>query len=285
MFSIAKAYAYLYVFASKVLGYQIPGLGFMLRQCKNPRFINFHDEQLYFEPAVASSYGLHIINRPHEPESHAFLNFVFDQVRAEKSFFVDVGANIGIFMVDLARRAKVHVIGFEPSAGCVRAIEQTMAANRRTNFSVFNSLVGDEEMYLPFDGGSDPQGASVYNSQETNRRVKQIKLDNVAILNDIKPGGVMVLMIDVEGYEPNVLRGARELITKLKPLIIFEYNFVSKQHFEMNDIRQLLGDQYDIFRLRKDAMLDGDVVNAWNCVAVPRNSEFEGILQQRICAA
>ena len=95
----------------------------------------------------------------------------------------------------------------------------------------------------------------------------------------------MVLMIDVEGYEPNVLRGARELITKLKPLIIFEYNFVSKQHFEMNDIRQLLGDQYDIFRLRKDAMLDGDVVNAWNCVAVPRNSEFEGILQQRICAA
>lgn len=285
MFSIARAYAYLYVFFSSVFGLQIRGLGFLLRRCKKPRLINFHDEKLYFEPTVASSYGLHIINRLHEPESHVFLNFLFDQIKTERSFFVDVGANIGIFMVDLARRDTVQVIGFEPSSGCVRAIEKTMAANKRSNFSVFNNLVGDKEEYVLFDEGSDPQGASVHSSHESNRRVKQLKLDNVTMLNNSSLGDLLVLMIDVEGYEPNVLRGGEGLIEKLKPLIIFEYNFVSKRYFQMNDIQQILGDQYDIFRLRKDAMLDRSVDNAWNCVAIPRDSEFERVLKQRICAA
>jgi tRNA G46 methylase TrmB len=137
---MAKLYAYLYVFIQLAFGVNMPGLGFLLRRCKEPRFVDFQGERVYFEPRVASSYGLHIINRAHEPESHQFLNAVFENLTCEKCFFIDTGANIGIFMVDIARRDNVHVVGFEPSLACVEAIERSMQANGRHNFDVFNNL-------------------------------------------------------------------------------------------------------------------------------------------------
>lgn len=50
----------------------------------------------------------------------------------------------------------------------------------------------------------------------------------------------------------------------------------------MAEMQDELGDAYQIYRVRKDAMLDGDVENAWNCVAIPRNTQFETILKSRI---
>lgn len=280
---IAKAYAGLYVLVFSILSLQIPGLGFLLRRCKRPTFLPFRGEKLYFEPSVASSYGLHIINLTHEPESHAFLSLIFDQINQD-SFFVNVGANIGIFMLDLSRRSSVHVVGFEPSSGCVKAIEMTMAVNMRDNYSIFNYLIGDTNDEIPFENNSDPQGSSVYTSK-TGSSKTQRRLDDINIIREIKSEIPVVLMVDVEGYEPKVLRGAKELIFRVKPLIIFEYNHVSKKYFHIDDLQELLGKEYHLFRLRKDTMLDQNFENAWNCVGIPNNTYFQSILEQSICAA
>ena len=282
MFKIAQLYAHIYVITKSLTGRNIPGLGFLLRRCKSPRYINFLNQKLYFEPAVASSYGLYIINRVQEPETHSLLNHVYQSSKAQKSAFIEVGANIGAFMVDIARRDNVRVFGFEPSMNCVAAITKTMAHNHRTNFNVFQNLVGEAEAIVPFSEGRDVDSASIYTSTQSSAKVQQIKLDNIKELIALPDAMPTVLMIDVEGYEPNVLRGGVELIKRLKPLVLFEYNFVSKRYFDINEIHQILGDSYTIFRLRKDAMLDSDVENAWNCVAIPRNTQFETILKSRI---
>ena len=66
------------------------------------------------------------------------------------------------------------------------------------------------------------------------------------------------------------------------PLIIFEYHQETKKVFNIKEIQRELGDGYLIYRLRQDATLDNDVLNAWNCVAIPRNSQFFSILKSRI---
>jgi FkbM family methyltransferase len=282
MFKLAQLYAHIYVIIKSLTDRNIPGLGFLLRRCKFPRYINFLNQKLYFEPAVSSSYGLYIINRVQEPESHSLLNHVYQSFKAQKSAFIEVGANIGAFMVDIARRDNVHVFGFEPSMNCVTAITKTMATNQRTNYTIFQNLVGSIDALVPFSEGKDVGSASIYTSTQSSAKVQQIKLDNIKKLIDLPNCMPTVLMIDVEGYEPNVLRGGIEFIKRLKPLVIFEYNFVSKRYFDIKEINQILGDTYTIFRLRKDAMLDSVVENAWNCVAIPRNTHFEAILKSRI---
>ena len=281
-YAVAKLYAHIYVVIKSITGYNIPGLGFLLRQCKSSRYIDFLDQKIYFEPSIASNYGLHIINLEHEPESHKFLNGVFDKLGKTGSCFIEVGANIGVFMVDLARRSSVYVVGFEPSKDCVESIKKTMSKNGRLNFTAYANIVGDRDELVSFNEGKNVQGASIYTSTNSSNKIQQIKLDNVKELIALPDGMPTVLMIDVEGYEPNVLRGGVALIKRLKPLVMFEYNFVSKRYFDINVIRQILGDSYTILRLRKDAMLDSDVENAWNCVAIPRNTQFETILKSRI---
>ena len=233
---------------------------------------------------MASSYGLHIINRVHEPESHKILNALFDSLNTKNAFFIDVGANIGVFLLDIARRANVHVIGFEPYEACVAAIKKTMERNKKNNFSVFRNLVGDQEGLVPFTEDNNIVDSSIYTSKQSSPKIQQIKLDQVELLQIIEDSTPTVLMIDVEGYEPKVLRGGKGLITRLKPLIVFEYNFVSKRYFSINEIHGILGNSYQIYRLRKDAMLDKDVESAWNCVAIPRDTEFESVMKSRIYA-
>jgi hypothetical protein len=92
----------------------------------------------------------------------------------------------------------------------------------------------------------------------------------------------IILLVDVEGYELNVIRGGGGLINNTKPLIIFEYHNETKKVFTLMSMQHALGDTYQIYRVRQDAMLDRDVENAWNCVAIPKGSQFESILQSMI---
>jgi FkbM family methyltransferase len=284
-FTAARAYAWCYVGVRALTGRNIPGLGVLLRRCRRPRYIRFLRQWLYFEPAVASSYGLHIIDRVHEPEAHKLLNLVFDALGPVEALFIDVGANVGALVLDVARRSNVNVVGYEPAEACVAAIMKTVERNGRHNVSMFRNLVGERDELIAFTEGKDVQGASVYTSLSTSPSVRQIALDNAEVFRSVAHDTPAVLMIDVEGYEPKVLAGACKLIERLKPLIIFEYNTVSKRYFSMEEVRSILGLRYDIYRLRHDARLDRHVEEAWNCVAVPRATRFATLLASRVCAA
>jgi hypothetical protein len=87
-----------------------------------------------------------------------------------------------------------------------------------------------------------------------------------------------MLLVDVEGSEPEVLRGGLNLIRKLQPLIIFEYNdAVSKKCYPISEIQAILGDAYSLHRLRGDGRLDQDVEHAWNCVAIPAGTPWAAV--------
>jgi FkbM family methyltransferase len=258
----------------------VSGLGFILRRVKAPQYIRFLDQDMYFHPGAASSYGLHIVGALQEPETHKFLNQAFDAIAGRSAYFIEVGANVGAFMLDIVRRPGVQVIGFEPSKFCVEAVKRTMARNGHHNLQIFPQLVGDATKLVPFDIGRHDGAASVLTSTWTNSLVEQIRLDDAPALSQIPSEAPVVLMIDVEGYEPKVIARALAFIRRMRPLIVFEYNFVSKRAFQLSDIQQLLSADYEIFRLRKDGYLDECVDSAWNCVAVPRATDFESMARK-----
>ena len=54
------------------------------------------------------------------------------------------------------------------------------------------------------------------------------------------------------------------------------------EYYNIDEIGLILGGDYLIFRLRKEAFLDHELELAWNCVAVPIGTQFEEILKPRI---
>ena len=77
-------------------------------------------------------------------------------------------------------------------------------------------------------------------------------------------------LIDIEGGELNALRGALSLIAMHQPLIVFEYNMVTRKYFKLSEVAELLGEGYCLYRLRsEDGGLDFDLSSAWNVIALP----------------
>lgn len=276
MFWAAQQYSRLYGIVKDRTGHDLRGLGFLLRKVKDDHTLTVHGRQLWMNHEVAQCYGRLIVGDWNEPETHAFLNLVFDRLD-QAGTFVDVGANVGEMIIDLACHPHVaRSYAFEPIPACAEAIRRSLALNRTTNATIFESLCGDQVGMVPYAISSDVSNSSVLamfdgeNSNSTGMSTLDETVDQVS--------GQLVILADVEGYEVNVMRGAQRLIAEHRPLIIFEYNHVSKAQFTIEDMLGVLGDDYSIWRLRRDGRLDNALDSAWNCVAVPHGSVFESVV-------
>jgi hypothetical protein len=63
-----------------------------------------------------------------------------------------------------------------------------------------------------------------------------------------------------------------------KPVIIFEYNHVTKEHFKLEEVESELGNEYRLYGLNSKGKLDNNFNNTWNLVALHSSQPFSGEL-------
>jgi FkbM family methyltransferase len=277
IFFIVRLYSKLYGLVKDLFKKNLPGLGYALRRITHDRVLDIHGRKMFFSHRVSVCYGRHIAGDWNEPETHIFLNNLIEAIDGAITF-VDVGANIGEFVIDITRHKNVtRVIAFEPNSDCVEAIKKSLELNEVEHYQVIEKLVGESIGQRPFAISQSVGGSSILSKESvaSDSRATMTTLDLELAIDSQNT----IILIDVEGYEPGVLRGAVEFIKTHQPLIIYEYNHVSKMHFKSADIKAIIGDNYTIFRLRSDASLDDDIERAWNCVAIPKNSIFSKVLR------
>jgi FkbM family methyltransferase len=135
---------------------------------------------------------------------------------------LDIGANIGNHSVFFSRYFN-KVFCYEPHPLTFRILE--LNSLKYPNITCFNygvsDKIGEASIYVSGDfyGSArlDSMGNESYLKEE--EKIKLITIDNQELLNLEKIG---LIKIDVEGHEINVLKGAKNLIKREKPVIIFE---------------------------------------------------------------
>jgi FkbM family methyltransferase len=267
----------LWWFVKKHTGANLVGLGFALRQCWFDFEFIAGGRRFFFNHKIASAYCLLPAGLWNEPETHLFLH------RALSAFpglitFVDVGASVGEMVMDLAGHPKVcEVIAFEPQPHAAQAIRKSLQLNGFAHVRVIESAVAGKAgtVYFEVNGSSSTAGhvSEGEQNEHTPFPVRCTTLD-LELQNIDVP---IVILIDVEGHELDVLKGAMGVIQKNRPLIIFEYNDITRQFFDLKQVAALLGQSWQIYRLRGDGLLDTDFTKVWNCVAVPAGSPFQYI--------
>ena len=251
----------------------IDKVGFFLRKIKRPRAIRVDGLLFQFDPDVSTSFGNMLGGRFNEKETHKLLRRVienFDRI----DLFVDVGSNIGEFVIDIASLNQVRrIVGFEPNFPCTKSCLKSIKLNGIKKAEIRQKVLKDSREPVRFDmTGENANAHSIFTPPTDNSSV----IYSSTIDDEFADvGGRSILLIDVEGAEVLVLTGARRFVDRNIPFIIFEYNFVSKRYFSLEDVRKLLPAGYDIFRLRmEDGFLDRNMDDTWNCVAVHKNSPF-----------
>jgi len=247
-------------------------LGRLLRRVRLDTVVWVDGAPLYFDHKVAPCYHWHLIGEWNEPETHEFLRAVVGAADRPVRF-VDVGANVGEMVVDIARLKNVcEVIAFEPNPICARALRISALLCDLTKVKIVEKIVKDSSTVARFLAKPEnPGNAGIACDGGT---------DGIALLattldHELEgAAGPTVVLIDVEGAELLVIRGAQEFIRRAKPLLIFEHNELGRLHYTLDEVRQELGRDYEIFRLGPCGLLDRNLEDTWNCVAVERSGVF-----------
>jgi FkbM family methyltransferase len=271
-----------YVLIKKRSGIQLKGLGFVLRLIKRDFVFEVSGCTFFFEPRCAAAYAIMPAGYWNEPETHLFFRKVIPSAE-QKVSFVDVGASIGEMGIDVAGLQQVvRAYCFEPQEDCAASIRRSAALNHLGNIEVRQCALSDTVQQIRFEcSARSPSSARlVVAGDSAGPMITTSTLDNE--LGSLE--GQVLMLIDVEGAEVQVLRGGEGLVNRTRPLIVFEYNKVSKRQFGLEDVAQLLGKSYELFRLRHDGLLDRDFTSTWNCVAVPLATNWESSCRKLIVA-
>lgn len=207
-------------------------------------------------PAKASTWtahwaGLTLTTTPHEPYIPRILAGNMGEWEAQRAVIaahirpgdvvVDAGANIGLWSLLAAARGAT-VLAMEPGETAFSCLERNIAQNAHVPGAVaaIRLALSDRQgsarlgapsaaqhpryRHRPMNTGlrslhADAGSAGVYET---------VQLDTLdRVITERRIGSVAYLKIDVEGHEAAVLRGARVLLRKERPLVQFEWNPVT----------------------------------------------------------
>ena len=182
-------------------------------------------------------------------------------VAARCSMFVDVGANVGDWLAQVALEKGAQpfrAIAFEPSASAFERLSARFASDSRVTLKpcAVGDAPGELEFFEERAAGKGSSLVAGFSSVETFKRsVGVVRLDD-----EIATAGwdrIDFLKIDAEGYDLRVLTGAQGLLRQKRVGIV---------QFEYNRSWQLAGDTlfsamkllnecgYEVFVLKRDGL-------------------------------
>lgn len=205
------------------------------------RFIYPWDKRFndYFDTVIEYDRNLYIcVNSSSYIEWHIFFYGYYEKAIIDlfkrilkKGFYAfDVGANIGCHTLILSSLVGENgkVIAIEPHPKIFERLIKNLSINRITNVKALqcalSDISGNSILYSVAERNPN-KGISSLGFLPGNQNKIQVQcktLDEIMVEENISK--LDIIKIDVEGYEYNVLIGAKNTIKKFRPYILFEYD-------------------------------------------------------------
>lgn len=166
--------------------------------------------------------------------NHVMNGFVFEQdlifgmlypfIKGSK-YIHDIGAHTGHHTLSYSViNPDAQIYAYEPQRYMYELLEYN--TQKCKNVNIFNVGLGNEHSEKEFQ--QDTFGGSAFLGTG-GEKVK------ITTLDTFNPKGCDFMKIDVEGYEPFVLKGAIDTIKKYRPIICFEDNNSTKVNFNSDE--------------------------------------------------
>jgi FkbM family methyltransferase len=143
-----------------------------------------------------------------------------------RTHVIDIGGHVGLWSMHLAKRFK-RVTAYEPTPVLQECFERNVLNHPDypiDNVMLVKAALGDHfgEVQISFE--IDNSGHTHVAPTDETKLIEgaQYYTAVLATLDSINPSVVDAIKIDVEGYEPAVLRGAEQTIKRCKPVICIE---------------------------------------------------------------
>ncbi len=195
-----------------------------------------------------------------EGKYEAFQLQITFEFAKHSSVFLDVGANIGVYGIVLAKRLpNLEIFAFEPLFECYKVAQENYELNQcSSGISQFRFALGDEitakEMFTPAYTGT--AGASFAN-QHPHEGIPKKEVVQIRTIDSLKLANLDLIKIDVEGFEYQVLNGGTDTLARDKPTVIVEILRKWSQSFDRvpQDTFHILVEMgYFCFEIRENSL-------------------------------
>jgi FkbM family methyltransferase len=150
------------------------------------------------------------------------LEFLIEHAAADAGVFLDVGANIGAISLPFAKaRPSWNVIAFEAHAGLAGVLAANAINNGVANVEVTPLAVGRGRAVADFPATSLSEEVN-FGAHGFGMRGAPTRPVGMAPLDEFATPEVRLVKVDVEGFEPEVLAGARRLLGEIRPIWLME---------------------------------------------------------------
>jgi FkbM family methyltransferase len=178
----------------------------------------------YEVPSLEEPIAFHLlVDGSYEPEVAALIN----QTLRRGGVFVDVGANIGAFTIPAAARVgeQGRVIAIEASPDVFPYLERNCSRNNVRNVHLLNAAAAAQDGIVEFyPAPAEKFGMGSMGAQFSGVPLKLNARSLDSLVRELGVARVDVMKIDVEGFELEVLKGARDLLlSNTPPLVVFEF--------------------------------------------------------------
>lgn len=142
---------------------------------------------------------------------------------------------------------------FEPNKNNSDLIKENAALNGLTNVLINNLALWNKSGEKLVFEGEDALASTITADEAAENVLHTITIDDYVAEHKVEE--VNLLMIDVEGSEIKVLEGAKEMLQKYKPVVVFEthslYNDWGNGLENSDSVKLMTGLGYEVFAVRE----------------------------------
>ena len=234
---MAHSFRYWFTYFLKQHGFKRTLVGifcYFYWQLKKPLYdfskeniINVNGCQLSLIPNDSGISQELLVFKTHEP----FSTKVLSNYLHEGMVCIDVGGNLGYYAALESKKvgSTGRIIVIEPSPLNFRYLTKNLALQNQNNYELYNYACGNKDGEVRFLISEHSNTSRVLKDDEKTLPDMSIIKVPIIILDDFlkkkRIDRVDILRMDVEGYEDEVLEGAKELIRNFQPNIQIEVHY------------------------------------------------------------
>ncbi len=192
----------------------------------------------------------------HQGHNRHVIRTLADAYRRRPGTILDVGANLCVLSLTLEKElgeGDDPIIAIEPIPSTVERAAAALALNRSRRIRLIPVAIGEmndelEMCYTPNQTGLSNARAKIGGAMPADSHAVKVPCLTLDALSEQYPlGKVSVLKIDVEGFEPQVIKGARGFIATHRPTILFEYAPLDPENatWTASDVASMISETVD----------------------------------------